>query len=287
MTITTRELDVRGMTFNVREAGPSGGEPVLLLHGFPETSASWIGLIPKLVTEGFRCVAPDQRGYSPKARPEGIANYATDLIVEDAFAIADACGFPWRFHLVAHDWGAGVGWRMVQRQPERIASWTSLSIPHPASFGAAFRDDPEQQAKSQYIIMFQEPGAAEAMMEANDWALLRGVWDQHSESERAEYMERFTAPGAMTAAINWYRASFGANQADASANDFDVNTPTLTIWGNQDQAVGRSTTVNQARYMKGYNRFVELDAGHWLLQEKPAEVAAEVLAHLKTFPIDG
>jgi pimeloyl-ACP methyl ester carboxylesterase len=284
MTITRRDIAVRGMTFRVREAG-SGGEPVLLLHGFPETSHSWLGLMPKLVEAGYRCAAPDQRGYSPGARPIGVENYDADLIVDDAFAIADACGFGERFHLVAHDWGAGIGWRMVHKHPERIASWTSLSIPHPASYGKAFREDPDQQQKSQYIIMFQEPGAAEAMMEANDWALLKGIWNQHSAEEVAEYVETFSAPGAMTAALNWYRASFGGGQIDASANEFDVQTPTLTVWGNQDTAVGRSTTTNQAQYMKGYNRFVELDAGHWLLQEKPAEIASEVLAHLKKFPL--
>ena len=283
MTITIRDIKANGMTFRCREAG-TGGEPVILLHGFPETSHMWTRLMPALVAEGYRCLAPDQRGYSAGARPEGIENYKTDLLVSDVIALADAAGFG-KFHLVTHDWGAGVGWRVVASNANRVASFTSLSIPHPASYGAAFRDDPEQQEKSQYILFFQEPGAAETMLSANDWAALRTIWDKSDEDERAEYVATFTLPGAMTAALNWYRASFGGGQLDDGSSDFKVALPTLLIWGNQDQAVGRSTTTGHAAQMTGYNRFVEMDAGHWLSQEKFEDVAAEVLAHLKTFPI--
>lgn len=285
MTITIRNLEANGMTFRCREAG-TRGEPVLLLHGFPETSHMWTRLMPALVEAGYRCLAPDQRGYSAGARPEGIENYRTELLVSDALALMDAWGATGKFHLVAHDWGAGVGWRVVAGHPERIASWTSLSIPHPASYGRAFREDPEQQEKSQYILFFQEPGAAEAAMSADNWAMLRSVWDKSDAEEVAEYMDTFTRPGAMTAALNWYRAAFGGGTLqDDSANEFKVALPTLTIWGNQDQAVGRATTKSHNQYMTGYNRFVEMDAGHWLVQEKFEDVKGEVLAHLKRFPV--
>ena len=284
LTINIREIEANGFKFRVREAGESG-EPVLLLHGFPETSHSWVKLMPKLVENGYRCIAPDQRGYSAGARPEGVENYRTDLLVEDAVAIADAAGFAGKFHLVAHDWGAGVGWRLVKNHEDRVQSWTALSIPHPASYGRAFAEDPDQQEKSQYILMFQEPGVAENMMSASDWAMLRNVWDQHDPEEVAEYMATFTEPGAMTAALNWYRAAFGLDGGQATQEEFKVSVPTLTVWGNQDQAVGRSTTLTHNDYMAGYNRFVELDAGHWLIQQKFDEVSAEVLAHLKRFPM--
>jgi pimeloyl-ACP methyl ester carboxylesterase len=271
------------MKFRCREAG-SGGEPVLLLHGFPETSHMWTELMPAMANAGYRCLAPDQRGYSAGARPTGAEHYRTELLVSDALALADAAGFG-KFHLVAHDWGAGVGWRLIREHPERVASWTSMSIPHPASFAAARRDDPEQQEKSAYILFFQEPGVAEASLSANDWAQLRGVWSQSSPEEVAEYMATFTQPGAMTAALNWYRAAFGASTGADVENEFDVTLPSLTIWGNQDQAVGRSTTLTHNRYMKGYNRFAEMDAGHWLVQEKFEDVCREVLAHLRKFPV--
>jgi pimeloyl-ACP methyl ester carboxylesterase len=282
MGIGTRELAVNGMRFNCREAGDSG-EPVLLLHGFPETSHSWTGLMPRLVAAGYRCFAPDQRGYSPGARPEGKEHYTTELLAGDAFAMADALGWG-RFHLVAHDWGAGVGWRMVRDRPERIQTWTSLSIPHMASYGRALAESPDQQEKSQYITFFQEPGVAEAALSANEWAGLKAVWDKSSPEEVAEYVATFTQPGAMTAALNWYRANFGGAQDPAAAN-FKVALPTLLIWGNRDQAVGRATTLHHNEQMTGFNRFVELDAGHWLLQECPEIVAGEVIAHLRRFPL--
>ncbi len=274
------------MAFRCREAGPESGEPVVLLHGFPETSHMWIPVMERLAAEGYRCLAPDQRGYSPGARPEGKENYATETLAGDVVALADAVGFG-KFHLVGHDWGAGVGWRVVNLYPERVASWSALSIPHPGSYGRAFRDDPDQQQRSQYIILFQEPGVAEAAFEANDWAMLRGIWSASDEEERAEYVETFTQPGAMTAALNWYRAAFGGGELADDGGEFTVSLPTLTVWGNQDQAVGRSTTLHHNEFMTGYNRFVELDAGHWLIQEKPDEVMGEVLGHITKFPVAG
>lgn len=279
--IEIREVEANGMRFRTRMAGPEGGEPVMLLHGFPETSHMWVELMPRLVDAGYRCVAPDQRGYSPGARPEGKDDYATEKLAGDVVVIADAVGFSGKFHLVAHDWGAGVGWRVVQLYPERVASWTSLSIPHPASYSAGY-EDPDQQERGQYIQFFQEPGVAEAAFAENDWAMLKGVWAQSAPEEMEEYLSVFTEPGAMTAALNWYRAAFGGGQG--LGGDFTVDTPTLTIWGNQDQAVGRSTTLKHNDYMTGYNRWVEMDAGHWLVQEKFDDVSREVLEHLKKHP---
>ena len=276
-----RDVSASGLTFRTRFAGDQG-EPVMLLHGFPETSHMWTSLMPRLVEAGYRCVAPDQRGYSPGARPDGKEHYATETLAGDVIAIADAVGFAGRFHLVAHDWGAGVGWRVVERFPERIASWTSLSIPHPASYAGGYTD-PDQQAKGQYIQFFQEPGVAEAALAANDWAMLKGVWTASPPEEVEEYLSVFTAPGAMTAALNWYRAAFGGGMQ--GSNEFKVATPTLTIWGNQDQAVGRSTTLTHNQWMTGDNRFVELDAGHWLVQEQFDDVLREVLNHLRAHPV--
>ncbi|MGI8925395.1 MAG: alpha/beta fold hydrolase [Tepidiformaceae bacterium] len=283
-TITIRDIPANGMTFHCREAGASG-EPVILLHGFPETSHMWVDLIPQLVEAGYRCLAPDQRGYSPGARPEGIENYAYAAIASDVIALADVSGFD-RFHLIGHDWGAGCGWAVVDLQPERVASWAALSVPHVAAFGKAIREDPDQQQRSTYITFFQEPGVAEAALSANDFAALQAIWTKSSPAEVQEYLSVFREPAALTAALNWYRGSRGIEPgADAQVEFGAVSVPTLTIWGNQDQAIGRKSTEDAAAYMKGPYRFVELDAGHWLIQEKPAEVSAELLAHLRANPI--
>jgi pimeloyl-ACP methyl ester carboxylesterase len=285
MSTVIRDITCKGMTFRCREAGPDTGEPVILLHGFPETSHMWTDFLPVLAAAGYHCLAPDQRGYSPQARPEGRENYLTPLLARDVVALADAVGFA-RFHLIGHDWGAGVGWRTVIDFPERVVSWTALSIPHPASYGRAYRDEPEQQKRSEYITFFEEPGVAEAAMAANDFAMLRGIWTASSPEEVAEYMSVFTVPGALTAALNWYRASFGLNPQQGLGGEEKVATPTLVVWGNQDQAVGRSTTLTTADYMTGYYKFVEMDAGHWLIQEKPDDIAREVMAHLEAYPLE-
>jgi pimeloyl-ACP methyl ester carboxylesterase len=285
VTINMRDIEANGLTFRCQEAGPEGGEPIVLLHGFPETSHMWVELLPALAEAGYRCLAPDQRGYSPAARPDNVEAYLTDNLVADTAALAEAAGFREKYHLIGHDWGAGVGWRFVGTRPEKLASWTALSIPHPASYGRAFAEDPDQQEKSQYILFFQQPGAAEEMLLANDAAALKAVWDKSSPEEVEEYVRVLTAPGALTAALNWYRANFGGGALDPSANQFEVTVPTLTIWGNQDQAVGRATTLHHNDYIKGPNRWLELDAGHWLIQEKFETVRDEILAHLRAFPV--
>lgn len=283
MTVATREIAARGMRFRVREAGTTG-EPVILLHGFPETSHMWVDLLPKLVAAGYQCLAPDQRGYSPGARPEGIANYTYKELASDVVHLATAKG--WRnFHLIGHDWGAGAGWAAVDLFPERIASWTALSVPHIASFGAAIRDDPDQQQRSTYITFFQEPGVAEAALSANDFAGLKNVWSASNPEEVAEYLSVFTQPGALTGALNWYRGSRGIDPNDEGVTFGAVSTPTLMIWGNKDQAIGRKSVVEAAKFMTGRYKFVEMDAGHWLIQEKPTEVEAEVIAHLRANPM--
>ncbi|MEO6043787.1 MAG: alpha/beta hydrolase [Tepidiformaceae bacterium] len=280
MTITTRDIAANGFTFHCRECGPEGGEPVILLHGFPESSRMWTPLLPVLAEAGYRVLAPDQRGYSPGARPEGIDNYRYANLASDVTALADAVGFE-RFHLVGHDWGAGAGWAVVARSPERIVSWAALSVPHVAAFGRAIREDEDQAKRSTYIAFFQQPGVAEAALSANDFEGLKNVWSASSEEEKAEYLALFSQPGALTAALNWYRGSRGIDPDDPEVQFGDVTTPTLLVWGNQDQAIGRKGVEDAAAYMKGPYRFVELDAGHWLIQEKPDEVIAEVTGHLK------
>ncbi len=276
MTTTIRDVQANAMTFRCRFAGETG-EPVMLLHGFPETSHMWINLLPKLESAGYRCLAPDQRGYSPGARPEGKEHYTYRDLAGDIFALADAWGVE-RFHLVGHDWGAGAGWAAVALHPERIASWSALSVPHVAAFGAAIREDADQAQRSQYITFFQEPGVAEAALSANDFAGLKNVWNASSDEEKAEYLSVFSQPGALTGALNWYRGS-GGIQPDPMFGD--VRTPTLLVWGSQDSAIGRVGVDAGAKYMKGPYTFVELDAGHWLIQEKFAEVSEAILGHLR------
>jgi len=281
---TVFEIEAKQMVFRSRGAGLDNvsGEPVILLHGFPETSIMWANMMERLANEGYRCFAPDQRGYSPNARPKGVENYIYQELASDVVALADAIGFG-RFHLVGHDWGSVVGWAAILLYPERVHSWTAMSVPHMDAFRSALADDIDQQQRSQYIAFFRTQGQAEKTLTANDFELLRALWSSIPSDQVEEYITVFSQPGALTAALNWYRAnSFDLEQGYQGALFGPVWHPTLLIWGNQDIAIGRAAVIRTEQYMKGPYRLVELNAGHWLIQEEPDRVHGEILGHLKS-----
>ncbi len=278
------QITAAGNTFRARVGGfdkliTDETRNLILLHGFPETSIMWERLIDAAADAGYRVVAFDQRGYSPGARPAAISDYAGDFLTNDVLAVADAVGFS-AFHLVGHDWGAGVGWQLVLSHPERVTSWTSLSIPHLAAFGAAIQDDPDQQSKSAYMIFFRLPWLAEQVFAFNDFSLMRnGMYQEHPPAHRQEYLRVFAEPGAITGALNWYRASGEGIGGNASLS-MQVNTPTLFIWGNADPAVGRVAVDGQRTFMQGPFTEIELDTGHWLMATEPTRVITAILEHL-------
>jgi pimeloyl-ACP methyl ester carboxylesterase len=284
--ITIKDIDGNGMTFRCRVAGDTG-EPVILLHGFPETSHMWTQLMPALAGAGYRCLAPDQRGYSPGARPDGVDAYRYEELVSDVFALADAAGFE-RFHLIGHDWGAIVGWAVLgSNGHERIASYTSLSIPHNLAFARATYEDEGGELYRTILQLLLTEGGPEAAFLANDAAALRGAYTHSSAEEINEYIDVLSQPGAMAAAANWYRASRAHKRAleELGVPFGEVTTPTLLIWGKNDPYVRRMSVDLAPPFMKGEYRVVEADAGHWIAQEAPDLVAAEVLAHLSAHPL--
>src|SRR5437016_6306096 len=143
------------LAFDVRDEGPADGEVVILLHGYPETKASWDGVVPGLADAGFRVLAPDQRGYSPRARPRGRRAYAADRLVGDVLALADAAGAR-RFHVVGHDWGGAVAWYCGMWHPDRVLTLTSLATPHPSAFQRSLLTS-TQLFHSWYMLFYQLP----------------------------------------------------------------------------------------------------------------------------------
>jgi pimeloyl-ACP methyl ester carboxylesterase len=279
-----RQIEANGLVFRARFAGAEGSssEPVILLHGFPETSIMWANLMERLADEGYRCFAPDQRGYSPGARPEGIDEYAYRRLVSDIVALADDLGYA-RFHLIGHDWGSAIGWAMLHLHPDRVRSWTAMSVPHMDAFASAIADDPDQRKRSHYMAFFMLPEKPEQSLAADDFAVLRSLWSSTPKEQIQEYVSVFSQPGALTAALNWYRANSALLEKRREGPKFgSVQHPTLLIWGNQDMAIGRVAVEQTAQYMKGPYRLVELDAGHWLAQEEPERVHDEILSHLKS-----
>lgn len=283
--IVERDIEANGMTFLCREAG-GGGEPVILLHGFPETSHMWTRLVPSLAAAGYRCLAPDQRGYSSGARPDDVEAYRYDALASDVLALADVWGAP-RFHLIGHDWGALAGWATVDVAPERIASFTAMSVAHARAFAEAVRDDPEEEPYRQLLALFLTTGAFEEVAAANDWAALRGAWTESDAAEIDAYLGVFRQPGAMTAALNWYRAARGHARPleDPDVKFGPVSVPTLLLWGKDDAYVRRMSVERAAPLMRGPYRVVELQASHWLAQQQPDRVRDEIIAHLQANPL--
>jgi pimeloyl-ACP methyl ester carboxylesterase len=283
MSIAIRYVRANGFEFRCRVAG-SEGEPVILLHGCPETSDQWSELIIELVGAGYRCLAPDQRGYSPGARPGDVDDYSLDRLASDVIALADECRFE-SFHLVGHDWGAAVGWTVVRDHAQRVASWAALSVPHLASYGAAF-ELPEHRANVAYIDSMLVPGKVEEELSRNGFEHLYQSWASFAPHKVGDYESVFTQPGALTAALNWYRANFATRaQREKAFAPFEVSTPSLTIWGNRDAFVGRPATVRERDFMRGPYRFAELDAGHWLMHEAADVCRREIMAHVQAYPI--
>ena len=263
-------------TFDALAAGPEDGRPVLLLHGFPESAAQWEYQLGALAFGECRAVAPHQRGYSPDARPTSVAEYALDELVGDVLAIADELGWP-RFDLVGHDWGAGVAWATAAAHPDRVRTLTAVSVPHPTPFAQAIRSDEDQMRRSAYIHLFRQAGVAERRLLAEDGVPLRMLFDRKVTRDRIEgYVTRLLEPGALTAALNWYRAN------KLSTLEVEpVAVPTLYVWGTEDVAVGSTAALATEKYVTGPYRFEILeDVSHWVIDEVGGAFTPLLLRHL-------
>jgi pimeloyl-ACP methyl ester carboxylesterase len=266
-------IPAHGLEFRARVAGRGGGGPgLILLHGFPETSAMWEPLLAAAAARGYRVIAYDQRGYSPGARPAGVAAYRIEEAVADVLAVADAAGFA-DFHLVGHDWGCVVGWLAAVRHPARLRSWTGLSIPHPGPMIEQLRG-----GLPAYIRVFNTPWLPELAFSFGGFALLRRALPD-DPALRDEVLAVLSEPGALSAALNWYRA-IPAGLAGFPGGSFEVQPPTLFLWGRREGWVDGARLEAQRGLARGPYDELELDAGHWLIEEQPQVVVERVLAHL-------
>ena len=269
-------IPANGFEFRARIAGfDSDGPALVLLHGFPSTSLKWSHLIERAAAAGYRVIAYDQRGFSPGARPEEIAAYRVERVAEDIFAVADAVGFD-EFHLVGHDWGALVGWFAVGSRPERVLSLTALSIPHP--WAIAPPDIPSSHPA--YVKVFRQPGVAEAFLGfGNRWLLHRVVWPPMSDANRAEYEALYSEPGALEATLGLYRAMDTNNKPDFKA----VTRPVLHLYGRNDMAIFISDKVQSrlSQWVDGELTVKAFDAGHWLIEEREAEIVEHIMSYLE------
>src|SRR5687767_1992891 len=271
------QVDVGDLTFDVRVDGPEDGRPVLLLHGFPQTSASWSAVTPLLAEANLRTFAPDQLGYSPGARPGEVDAYSAQNLAQVTCDLMTGLGLP-RADVVGHDWGANVAWTLAAWHADRVRSLTAVSVPHPAAYTAAFRADPEQKERSGYIRLFWQAGKAEQVLLEDDARRLRRMLSG-SDGETGvpaeaidEYVAVLSAPGALTAALNWYRAMSSGTRVDP------VGVPTTYVWSDGDVAIGRTAAEACANYVTGDYRFVQLPGiTHWIPEQAPEQLASAIL----------
>jgi pimeloyl-ACP methyl ester carboxylesterase len=273
-----------GLTFDVLVDGPERGAPVLLLHGFGESFHHWYAQIAALACSGYRAFAPSQRGYSPGARPDpaNTDNYVFDKLVDDPMQIASALGLA-RFHLVGHDWGGSIAWGIADKHPDRLASLTILSRPHPNAFNRALAlPDGEQKHRSRHHREFLEPDAA-AVVLANDAEWLRVRWAAAGVPKDAQekHLGVLGNPAAVEAALAWYRAR-GAIRSPLGA----IRVPTLYIWGDADDTVSRPAAEWTRDFVSAPYEFAVLaGGGHFTADQMPEQVNALLLAHFARHPL--
>jgi pimeloyl-ACP methyl ester carboxylesterase len=279
------DIAANGLTFSALAQGPGDGRPVLFLHGFPQTSWSWHHQLDDIGAAGYRALAFDQRGYCSGARPPNVGDYRVDALVADVLAVADAQGMD-RFDLVGHDWGAMVAWAVAGRHPDRLRSLTTVSVPHPAAFATALGgSDPDQAQRSSYIEVFRQEGVAERALLGEDRSGdgLRAMFAASglpSDSAEVEvFVTAMLEPGALTAALNWYRAM----SAEALADVGKITVPTLYVWSTEDIALGRAAAEATAAWVSGPYRFEILTGvSHWIPEAAPEDLTRLLFSHLNS-----
>ncbi|WP_395659818.1 alpha/beta fold hydrolase [Nocardioides sp.] len=265
-----------GLTFDVLDEGPADGTPVVLLHGFPERSSTWRSVAPLLHDAGLRTLALDQRGYSPGARPRGRAAYRMHHLVGDVVALIDAVGQP--VHLVGHDWGSAVGWAVAGRFPDRVLTWTAVSVPHPAAFARALKN-PSQRRRSRYMAFFNVPFVPELTARRAG-----GRFDQSmrkagmTADDVARFRTEIVDYGALRHALGWYRA---LPMSKPGSTDFHVTVPTTLVWSTRDIAISREGVDGTAEWVSAPYELVVLEGvSHWIPTQAPEELANAVLARI-------
>lgn len=278
----------------------SAGDPakplIVMLHGFPEYWAAWEPVMEELARD-FHVVAPDQRGYNLSSKPRGVDAYRVSRLVADIGTLADRLSPGKPFALAGHDWGASVAYGFAFAKPDRLTHLIIANGVHPVCFQRAILDDPDQRQASQYINKLRAPGQEQRMAENEFARTLRMIsgfsatpW--MTKAAQARYLDAWSRPGAMEAMLNWYRASPiivpepGAANAGAPVLDVDpsrvsVRVPHLLIWGGDDDALRPSCIDGLERYAPDLTVNHVAGAGHWILHEKPAEVAAMIRAYLR------
>ncbi len=262
------------LTFEVIDSGPLAGEPVVLLHGWPQRATMYDQVTPVLNEAGYRTFCPDQRGYSPGARPRSRFAYRVKQLVGDVVGLIDQIGQP--VHLVAHDWGAVVAWSLAGRHPDKILSLTVASVGHPAAYMRSWLNF-DQLRKSWYMAVFQLPVFPERALSKSGGRVegLLGMSPDALERFHREYI----GDGATRGGLNWYRSLPLVSPGDLKK----VTVPTTLVWSDEDVACGEAQAKRTAQYVTGPYELITLHGvSHWIPEEAPAEFAAAILQRINS-----
>jgi pimeloyl-ACP methyl ester carboxylesterase len=279
--VVERTLTLGGLQFHVAEAGQ--GPPVVLLHGFPDDWRLWRHQIPALAEAGHRVLAPDLRGFGASARPGDVADYRIGRLVGDVAGLLDAHGIE-RADVVGHDWGAGLAWSLALALPGRVRRLTVVSTGHAAAIAQA---GIEQRAQSWYMLWFLFPGVAEEVLPVDDWAFFRALaWGgapRGSSPDLDRQLALLERPGALTAALAWYRANIDpARFVTGPSGLRAVTCPTMGIWSTGDAFLSRAQMTGSQRYVDGPWRYEEIDGvDHWVPVHAPQRLTELLVDFLR------
>jgi len=269
--ISTVERD--GLVFDVLDEGPVDGEPVVLLHGWPERATVWRYVTPILNAAGHRTLAMDRRGFAPGARPTRRRDYTLPILADDVVTLIDQIGG--RAHVVGHDWGAAVAWTVAGLHPDRVKTLTAVSVPHPAAMMKAMVKS-DQLLKSYYMLLFQLPFVPELIATRRaawfDLQLLKGGM---SKDDVARFRREIVDDGALRTSLGCYRGVF---LTDPRVIRFRVSAPTTMVWSTKDVALGRWGAEHSADWVDGPFELVVLDGtSHWIPTQAPDALADAIL----------
>ena len=272
-----------GVKLHCAVAGDAGRPLMLFLHGFPEFWAAWRKPMEYFAARGWLCVAPDLRGYNLSDKPEGVENYRAKHLIADVLALgAHYSSKP--FVLVAHDWGGAVAWGVAIGFPDRLKQLVMINSPHPYLFWRELSNNPAQQKASEYMNVFRLE-KAERVLSDNGYARLLGAFGHLPQEWRAELVQAWSQPGALTGGLNYYRASpmypptaddAGAKKLQLKPEDFMVRVPTLVLWGDRDTALLPGCVEGLGQCVPDLKLRRVPDASHWIVHEKPDLVCSEI-----------
>ena len=264
MTRSFKKFEVNGTVLNVLIAGQ--GEPVLLIHGFPDDHSVWRHQIDALVQAGFQVIAPDMRGYGESALSKRVRDYHVSNLVKDLVALLDALNIK-QLAVAGHDWGAGIGWMLAIHYPDRVTRYAALSVGHPCAFVSA---PMSQKLRSWYMLFFQLRGLAEFLIKANNWTLFRKVFGLPNYEE--EVIQRLSRPGRLTAGLNYYRANVDMLFVK---NLPPVKMPVLGLFSTGDKYLIEQQMQDSAQYVQAEWRYECIEGvSHWLQLDAPERVSA-------------